>query len=81
VNTAKVPVGSTVAVVGLGGVGLSAVLGAQVAGAARIVAVDLSDRKLALAQELGATDVVNTRNPNHVQAVRDLTSAGIPLRA
>ena len=77
VNTAKVPVGSTVAVVGLGGVGLSAVLGAQVAGAARIVAVDLSDRKLALAQELGATDVVNARNPNHVQAVRDLTSGGV----
>jgi len=77
VNTAKVPVGSAVAVVGLGGVGLSAVLGAQVAGAAQIVAVDLSDRKLALARELGATDVVSARDPDHVAAVRDLTSGGV----
>jgi alcohol dehydrogenase len=77
VNTAKVPVGSAVAVIGLGGVGLSAVLGAQVAGAARIVAVDLSDRKLALARELGATDVISAQDAKHVAAIRDLTSGGV----
>src|SRR3546814_2468861 len=56
VNTGRVPPGSSVAVVGLGGVGLNALLAAQLAGAARIVAVDVVDEKLALARQLGATD-------------------------
>jgi len=53
INTAKVPAGTTVAVVGLGGVGLSSILGAVASGASRVVAVDLSDEKLGLARQLG----------------------------
>jgi alcohol dehydrogenase len=59
-NTAQVRPGQSVAVIGLGGVGLAALMGAKVAGASRIVAVDLSDQKLALAAELGATDCLNS---------------------
>src|SRR3546814_6612227 len=55
VNTARVPPGSSVAVVGLGGVGLNALLAAQLAGAARIVAVDVVDDKLALARDRKST--------------------------
>lgn len=77
VNTARLTMGSTAAVVGLGGVGLAALLGARAAGAGRIVAVDLSDDKLALARELGATDVVNARDPDCVDQVRALTSGGV----
>jgi alcohol dehydrogenase len=61
-NTAQVRPGQSVAVVGLGGVGLAALMGARAAGASRIVAVDLSDDKLALAAELGATDCLNGRD-------------------
>jgi S-(hydroxymethyl)glutathione dehydrogenase/alcohol dehydrogenase len=59
VKTAEVPAGSTVAVIGLGGVGLSCVMGAVLAGARRIIAVDVSRPKLELAGELGATHVVH----------------------
>ena len=76
VNTAKVPPGSTVAVVGLGGVGLSCVLGAVISGARQIVAVDLSDDKLAFAKALGATHAVNAGSANAVQEIRDLTGGG-----
>ncbi|MBV1905155.1 MAG: Zn-dependent alcohol dehydrogenase [Pseudomonadales bacterium] len=58
-KTAEVKPGSTVAVFGAGGVGLSIIQGARIAGAAKIIAVDLSDEKLAMALELGATDGVN----------------------
>lgn len=77
VNTAKVPFGATVAVVGLGGVGLSAVMGAHAAGAARIIGIDLSDDKLLLARELGATDTFNARDPKCVESVREATSGGV----
>ena len=59
VNTAAIQPGQSVAIVGLGGVGLAALMGAKAAGAARIVAVDLSAEKLALAAELGASDCLN----------------------
>ena len=68
-NRAGVKAGDDVAVVGLGGVGLSALLAAVAAGARRVVAVDLSDEKLALARELGATHTVN---PKQVQSDDDL---------
>ncbi len=58
-NTAKVEAGATVAVFGLGGIGLSVVQGAVMAGAARILAVDLNDDKFAMARMLGATDFIN----------------------
>ena len=79
VNTARVEPGAKVAVVGLGGVGLSAVLGARLAGARQIVAVDLSADKLAFARELGATDAVNAGAPDAVQAVRSLSAGGVDV--
>ena len=77
VNTAKVPFGSTVAVLGLGGVGLSALLGAHICGAGRVIAIDISEEKLRLARELGATDTFNARDPKCAEAVRDATSGGV----
>ncbi len=77
INTAKVTAGSSVAVTGLGGVGLNALLGARVCGARRIIAVDLHDDKLALARELGATDTVNARDPDAVQQVKGLSAGGV----
>ena len=76
-NTARITPGSTVAVVGLGGVGLCSLLGAFVAGARRIVAVDLYEDKLALARSLGATDVFNASDPDCVQQIRDATKGGV----
>jgi alcohol dehydrogenase len=76
-NTARVTPGSTVAVVGLGGVGLCSVLGAVVAGARKIVAVDLFDDKLALARSLGATDTFNASDPDCVQKLREATKGGV----
>lgn len=76
VNTARVQAGESVAVVGLGGVGLAAVLGARAAGAARIIAVDLAPEKLALAMELGATGIVDGRAPDAIDQVKALTGGG-----
>lgn len=76
-NTARVPAGSSVAVLGLGGVGFSALLAAAAAGARELVALDLSDDKLALARELGATATVNASRPDAADAVRALTKGGV----
>lgn len=76
VNSARVSPGSTVAVLGLGGVGIAALLGAKAAGAERIVAVDLSRRKLDLALELGATDVFEA-NADAVPAIKEATGGGV----
>jgi alcohol dehydrogenase len=76
-NTARVTPGSSVAVVGLGGVGLCSILGAFVAGARRIVAVDLFDEKLALAKSLGATDTFNASDPDCIQQIRSATNGGV----
>ncbi|MFD1788322.1 zinc-dependent alcohol dehydrogenase family protein [Sphingomonas floccifaciens] len=75
VNTAEVKAGQTVAVVGLGGVGLAAVLGALAAGAAQVIAVDLDADKLALAATLGATATVQA-GEDAVAQVRALTGGG-----
>jgi alcohol dehydrogenase len=77
INTARVPVGASVAVIGLGGVGLSSLLGAVACGARRIVAIDLSDDKLGLARQLGATDTVNAGTPDTVGEVREATQGGL----
>lgn len=77
VNTARVPPGASVAVVGLGGVGLCALLGAQLSGARQIVAVDLADAKLAFAKELGATHCVNAGSPKAIEEVRELSGGGV----
>ncbi|RDD61537.1 zinc-dependent alcohol dehydrogenase family protein [Ferruginivarius sediminum] len=76
VNTAHVPAGSDVAVVGLGGVGLNALLAAKLSGAARIVAMDLLDDKLALARQLGATHTVNAGYADAADQVRAATDGG-----
>ncbi len=76
VNTAGVRAGQGVAVVGLGGVGLSSVLGALAAGASPVVAVDLSEDKLALARTLGAVQTVNAGDADAVEQVRALTGGG-----
>ncbi len=61
-NTAKVKEGDTVAIFGLGGIGLSAVIGAAMAKASRIIAIDINESKFELAKQLGATDCVNPKN-------------------
>ncbi|MFL5076456.1 MAG: zinc-dependent alcohol dehydrogenase family protein [Microvirga sp.] len=77
INTAKVPAGTTVAVVGLGGVGLSSILGAVASGASRVVAVDLSDEKLGLARQLGATDTFNAGSPDAANEIREAVKGGV----
>ncbi|MEN9657077.1 MAG: hypothetical protein RL571_542 [Pseudomonadota bacterium] len=61
-NTAKVKAGDTVAIFGLGGIGLSAVIGARMAGASRIIGIDINTSKFGLAKQLGATDVINPKD-------------------
>ena len=72
-NTGNVARGDSVAVIGCGGVGAAAIAGARLAGASRIIAVDLDDRKLATATTLGATHTVNGSENDPVEAIRDLT--------
>ncbi|MFN8521561.1 MAG: Zn-dependent alcohol dehydrogenase [Chloroflexota bacterium] len=76
-NTAKVEPGSTVAVIGCGGVGLNVVQGAVIAGASRIIAIDLLDNKLDYAGTFGATDLVNGAKDDAVEKVLDLTGGGV----
>lgn len=76
-NTGDVCPGCSTAVVGLGGVGLSAVMAAHAAGADKIVAVDILDDKLAIARELGATHVINSSHDGALEELRDLTSGGV----
>ncbi|HEX2173408.1 MAG TPA: Zn-dependent alcohol dehydrogenase, partial [Dehalococcoidia bacterium] len=76
-NTAKVTPGSSVAVFGTGGVGLSAIQGARLAGARMIIAVDVLENKLAYAREMGATHVVDASSHDPVQAIRDMTGGGV----
>lgn len=76
-NTARVEPGASVAVFGLGGVGLSAVMGAKAAGAWPIVAVDLLETKLELARKLGASHAVCAAKEDAVEAVRQVSSGGV----
>ncbi|MFH8385717.1 S-(hydroxymethyl)mycothiol dehydrogenase [Kitasatospora sp. NPDC018058] len=73
INTGNVGRGDSVAVIGCGGVGGAAVLGSRLAGAAKIIAVDIDDRKLETARTLGATHTVNSRTTDPVEAIRELT--------
>ena len=77
VNTAQVRAGATVAVVGLGGVGLASVLGAQASGVRALVAIDLSDEKLELARSLGATHTFNAAEDQLVEKVKAATQGGV----
>jgi S-(hydroxymethyl)mycothiol dehydrogenase len=73
INTGNVTRGDSVAVIGCGGVGDAAIAGARLAGARKIIAVDIDDRKLAKAKEFGATDTINSRQTDPVKAIQDLT--------
>ena len=77
VNTAKVSAGESVAIFGLGGVGLSALLGARVAGANPLIAVDGNTQKLDLARELGATHCINAAQEDAAVALRELSHGGV----
>ncbi len=77
VNTARVRVGDSVAVIGLGGVGLNGVIGAKMAGANPIIAIDIDPRKLELAKTLGATHTYVADNPDMVAEVKQLTGGGV----
>ncbi len=76
-HAAAVEPGSTVAVMGCGGVGLSTINGAALAGASRIIAIDLSEEKLTMAKQFGATDFVNPNNGDPVEQVKELTDGGV----
>ncbi|MBV9617032.1 MAG: zinc-dependent alcohol dehydrogenase family protein [Ktedonobacteraceae bacterium] len=75
-NTAKVAPGEAVVIFGLGGVGLSTIMGAKLVGAEPIIAVDLNESRLELAKQLGADFVINAGDSNPTSAVRDLTHGG-----
>jgi S-(hydroxymethyl)glutathione dehydrogenase/alcohol dehydrogenase len=75
-NTAKIEAGSDVAVIGCGGVGLSAIQGAAIGGAGRIIAIDMIDSKLELAKRMGATHTVNA-SEDPVAQVKDITDGGV----
>ena len=79
INTAKVEAGSVVAIFGLGGVGLGAIQGAVMAGASRIVAIDVNDEKEDFARSLGATDFINPKDHDSLiqEVVVDLTDGGV----
>lgn len=78
-NTAKVEPGATVAVFGLGGVGLSAIQGATMAGASRILAIDINADKFELARQMGATDTVNPRDHSAPiqEVIVEMTDGGV----
>ncbi|WP_128374467.1 S-(hydroxymethyl)mycothiol dehydrogenase [Streptomyces cavernae] len=73
INTGQVGRGDTVAVIGCGGVGGAAIMGSSLAGAAKVIAVDIDDRKLQTARKLGATHTVNSKDADAVAAIQELT--------
>jgi S-(hydroxymethyl)mycothiol dehydrogenase len=73
INTGQVGRGQSVAVIGCGGVGAASVMGARLAGAAKVIAVDIDDRKLEWATSLGATHTVNSKQSDPVEAIQELT--------
>ncbi|MEM9622897.1 MAG: Zn-dependent alcohol dehydrogenase [Pseudomonadota bacterium] len=77
IHTAGVEPGATVAVIGCGGIGLSAINGAVIAGASRVIAVDMVASKLELARKFGATDVVDASGGDAVQQVIEMTGGGV----
>lgn len=76
-NSARVPAGASVAVIGLGGVGLTVVMAAREAGAAQIIGLDVLPSKFELAQAVGATQCIDARDPQAVQRVLELTDGGV----
>ena len=77
VNTARVEVGSSVVVFGCGGVGISAIQGAKIGGARRIIAVDQFENKLAMAKRFGATDTIDASHTDALKEIRAMTGGGV----
>ncbi|KZY96123.1 S-(hydroxymethyl)glutathione dehydrogenase/class III alcohol dehydrogenase, partial [Oleiphilus sp. HI0072] len=78
-NTAKVQQGDTVAIFGLGGIGLSAIIGARMAGASRIIGIDINESKFELAKQLGASDCINPQNFDKPiqEVIVEMTDGGV----
>jgi S-(hydroxymethyl)glutathione dehydrogenase / alcohol dehydrogenase len=76
-NTAQVAPGSTVAVFGAGGVGISVIQGARIAGARQIIAVDIRDNKLEIARHFGATEAINSASADAVREIKRLSNGGV----
>lgn len=76
-RTARVKFGSTVAIVGCGGVGLNCIQGSKASGARQIIAIDVSDEKLELARQFGATDIVNSTSGDAIDKVHNITEDGV----
>jgi S-(hydroxymethyl)mycothiol dehydrogenase len=74
INTGGVGRGMSVAVIGCGGVGMSAIAGSALAGASKVIAVDVDDRKLQWARDMGATDAINSTDVDPVEAIQGLTN-------
>jgi alcohol dehydrogenase len=79
INTAKLLLGQTVLITGLGGVGFAALLGALAGGASKIIVADINDDKLNKALELGADEAINSSEENALEKIRDLTHGGVDL--
>lgn len=77
VNASHITLGSTVAVIGLGGVGMSALLGAVAMGAGRVIAIDMNPAKLVVATQLGATDVFKATDPDVAGQIKEATGGGV----
>ncbi len=76
VNTAKMAMGSSAGIIGLGGTGLAAVLGAKASGAKTVIGIDLSDKKLELGKKLGCDHVLNASNPEIITELKEITNGG-----
>ena len=77
INTARIRPGDSVAIIGLGGVGLNGIIGSKLAGAETIIAIDIDPSKFSRAEELGATHCFDSKNNNMVEEIRDLTNGGV----
>lgn len=78
-NTANIQTGQSVAIFGMGGVGLAALMGAKACDAGQIIAVDLLNSKLKMAENLGATHTVNAKDNNPAEVIQDLTHGGVEI--
>lgn len=79
INTSEITVGDTVAVIGAGGVGLSAMMAAVAAGSTKVIAIDLSDEKLEISRKFGATHTFNATDPEIVSKVKTQTEGGVHI--
>ena len=79
INTARLSMGESVLITGMGGVGFAALLGALAGGASKVIVADVNKEKLAKALELGAHEAIDTSEPNALEKTRDLTNGGVDI--